>query len=87
MGWFNSSYIKKFCAGKTIQSIKEVHHGYAVEIHFTDGTYIRIFFDLRCQGSSVTVKPTKGGTTIEVKTEVVVTPFGADGEVVQSVNI
>ena len=72
MGFPNSTHIRKFTIGKTIESITQ--DGKKVWMRFTDGTSIRL-----CGYSA----PRGGASPIEY----CVTPFNAMGEVEQSVDI
>ena len=83
MGYLNSDWMKNFCIGKTIASIDNLP--YHDEIHFTDGTHIRLSLEIGVvAGKSLGSAQHK--STIEFKHYVLVTPF-AGLDVVQSIEI
>ncbi len=71
MGYPNSNWVKPFVHGKVVDTIEQ--DGVYIWIRFMDGTSLRMY---------VVVKPPE-----IPKSEVITTPIGSDGQVVQSINI
>ena len=72
MGYPNSDWVKPFVHGKTVDSIEQDSTG-EVWIRFTDDTALRLYVQV--------MRPKTP------QHEVIVTPFGSDGDIVQSTRI
>lgn len=74
MGYLNSEHIKSFAKDKVVESIEEDTAG-MFWIQFKDGTKLRLYPHTQHQSGKI---PTF---------EIIATPYGADGNVVQSMDI
>ena len=72
MGYPNSEWVKPFVRGKRVDAIEQDASG-EVWIRFDDGTALRMYAEV--------VQPITPGS------EIIATPFGSDGAVVQSTRI
>lgn len=72
MGYPNSEHIQTFVYGKVVKTIEQDEKGY-IFLRFLDGSSLRLYANARYK--------------VVPDVEVITTPYGPDGEVVQSTSI